>query len=291
MNASSFINSKVLRCRTFFFVSYSLISSAILGQSESSEAPVVGEALHYEVTYEWGPIFLEVGEVVFSAKEVKDAVTKQWDFRGWGTSKPHWDWFYPVNSTYSSTTDPAFIPFSFSRIGREGRHRYNRIYNRSSDHCMELNCSDDELDNHSICRTESGEEFRDVMSAIHWCRQLPWSSFERGEVIAMDLLLDGEINSTTLKFEGETKHLSPLWPDSVDCWEFHPTLIDGTVFKPGDEMKVLMTADHRRLPVYIETELIIGAAKIHLSHHQIHTPASFQMLRDSCSNIERNLDR
>jgi hypothetical protein len=52
------------------------------------------------------------------------------------------------------------------------------------------------------------------------------------------------------------------------CWEFHPTLIDGTVFKPGDEMKVLMTADDRRLPVYIETELIVGAAKIHLSEHQ-----------------------
>ena len=92
----------------------------------------------------------------------------------------------------------------------------------------------------------------------------------------MELLLDGAVHSTTLEFEGEVQYLASNWPDSVACWEFHPTLIDGTVFKPGDEMKVLMTADERRLPVFIETELIIGAAKIHLTDHQIHGKVSLR---------------
>jgi len=52
----------------------------------------------------------------------------------------------------------------------------------------------------------------------------------------------------------------------------------------------LMTADERRLPVFIETELIIGAAKIHLTDHQIHGKSAFAALRDSCARVTRNLD-
>ena len=56
-------------------------------------------------------------------------------------------------------------------------------------------------------------------------------------------------------------------------------------------MKVLMTADDRRLPVYIETELIVGAAKIHLNQYEIHDPVAFAFMRDSCAQIERNLEQ
>jgi hypothetical protein len=295
MNTSGFMPQKVLLSRTFFFVAF---AAGILplqmnsGRAQSRMSPTSGEALHYEVTYEWGFIYLEVGEVIFSAQQISDDnLASQWDFRGWGTSKSNWDWFYPVNSTYSSTTNATFLPDTFSRIGREGRHRFDRVYRRSSTKCLELTCTDGELENRTLCNDTLDNEFRDVMSAIHWCRQLPWPSYSSGDEIEMNLMLDGEVHATQLSFHGLTKHLSPLWPDSVVCWEFHPTLIDGTVFKPGDEMKVLMTADDRRLPVYIETELIVGAAKIHLNQYEIHDPVAFAFMRDSCAQIERNLEQ
>jgi hypothetical protein len=304
MTAIGFMLQKVLQRRTFFFFSPVLVlmlSTGMIGHAQPHLAPVSGEALHYEVTYEWGPIYLEVGEVIFSASSKSDirpnantaskATAQQaWEFVGWGTSNQNWDWFYPVNSTYSSTTNAAFQPAAFSRIGREGRHRYNRTYTRNSADCMTLECLDEEVPDSFICREDSADDFRDVLSAIHWCRQLPWSTYERGDVIAMNLMLDGEVHPTTLEFWGNANHHSALWPDSVLCWEFHPTLIDGTVFKPGDEMKVLMTADDRRLPVYIETELIVGAAKIHLAEHQTYGEVAFQMMRDSCRSVTRNLD-
>jgi hypothetical protein len=312
MIARGFMHLKVLPCRAFFF--FALVHGIVLcskssALAQSSIAPFSGEALHYEVTYEWGPIYLEVGEVIFSAsdgnksnlrpsntieeeeeEEEQEGNQHVWDFEGWGTSKPNWDWFYPVNSTYSSQTDASFLPEKFSRVGREGRHRYNRSYAREQENCMTISCLDGELDASSICTPDSSSEFRDVLSAIHWCRQLPWASYTRGDVIAMGLLLDGEVHRTTLEFIGNVKHHSEFWPDSIACWEFHPTLIDGTVFKPGDEMKVLMTADERRLPIYIETELIVGAAKIHLAQHNVHEITAFESLRDSCKRVTRNLD-
>lgn len=304
MIALGFMFKKVLRFRAFFFFS-ALLSFMIckggVALSQPTIGPVSGEALYYEVTYEWGPIYLEVGEVIFTAyskpentlielDSIEENVQPHWEFVGWGTSKPNWDWFYPVNSAYTSATDSVLKPEVFSRIGREGRHRYNRSYTRNMPDCMALNCIDGELEDSSICQPDSAEEFRDVLSAIHWCRQLPWSTFELGDVIEMNLLLDGEVHRTTLEFWGDVKHHSKFWPDSVACWEFHPTLIDGTVFKPGDEMKVFMTADDQRLPVYIETELIVGAAKIHLAQHPIYDNEAFQILRDSCRGVTRNLD-
>jgi len=294
MIAKGFMHWKVLHCRTFFFATVALLSmlcSPAIGRAQVNPGPTTGEALHYAVTYEWGPIYLEVGEVIFSASQDSIAgAAEDWNFQGWGTSMPNWDWFYPVNSMYASTTDGTFLPKTFSRIGREGRHRYHRVYAATESGCVGLRCFVDELEDTSICPSDDGGEFRDVLSAIHWCRQLPWSTYRRGDVIAMELLLDGEVHSTTLEFAGKVQYLASNWPDSVACWEFHPTLIDGTVFKPGDEMKVLMTADERRLPVFIETELIIGAAKIHLTDHQIHEKVAFAALRDSCARVTRNLD-
>ena len=149
MNTSGFMPQKVLLSRTFFFVAF---AAGILplqmnsGRAQSRMSPTSGEALHYEVTYEWGLIYLEVGEVIFSAQQISDDnLASQWDFRGWGTSKSNWDWFYPVNSTYSSTTNATFLPDTFSRIGREGRHRFDRVYRRSSTKCLELTCTYCEL--------------------------------------------------------------------------------------------------------------------------------------------------
>ena len=80
----------------------------------------------------------------------------------------------------------------------------------------------------------------------------------------MLLLLDGEVHETFLAFEGNTEHTDPTTGASVPCWAFSPTLIDGTVLRPGDEMRVVVTADERRLPLYVETELVVGKAKIYL---------------------------
>jgi hypothetical protein len=125
MIANGLMRSKVLHCRTFFFATVALLSmlcSPASGGAQSNSGPTTGEALHYAVTYEWGPIYLEVGEVIFSA--LHDSIagsSEEWDFQGWGTSMPNWDWFYPVNSMYASTTDGDFTPKAFSRLaGKEG---------------------------------------------------------------------------------------------------------------------------------------------------------------------------
>jgi hypothetical protein len=45
---------------------------------------------------------------------------------------------------------------------------------------------------------------------------------------------------------------------------FKPKLIEGTLFKGGEEMTVFVTDDKYKIPVYIETPIVVGKVKVYL---------------------------
>jgi hypothetical protein len=50
----------------------------------------------------------------------------------------------------------------------------------------------------------------------------------------------------------------------VRCIKFRPKLIEGTLFKGGEEMVVWVTDDENKMPVYVETPILIGTIKVNL---------------------------
>ena len=236
-----------------------------LGLTQSiPSSPLDGEKLDFEVTYQWGPIYLEVGDVSFTTQRLDYADVQLWSFEGWGTSRAHWNWFYPVNSIYTSLANTMLDPLNFHRKGREGSHRYDRWYFLKDSTRISWVSHDDELSNGELIPTQSSKAIHDVMTAVHWCRHLDWPSARPGESTPMNLILDGEIHQTTISFQGIQEWIHPKTQETHTCWVFEPVLIEGTVFKAGDRMRVFVTADERRLPVFVETELVVGAARIYL---------------------------
>jgi len=247
---------------------------------EPSSAPRDGERLDFLVTYEWGPFYLAVGDASFTTVQLHYGDVRLWSFEGWGASKKHWNWFYPVQSIYASLANDDFIPLHFQRKGREGSHRYDRWYDFGSSSQISWTSQDAELPSGSA-PLPSGSNVFDLMTAVHWCRHLPWDSLTPGKTVSMRLILDGDIHPTSVKFEGLTNWTDPETLQVHRCWAFQPTLIDGTVFKEGDHMRVLVSADERRIPLYIETELVIGSAKIYLTRHQMLETGAMKSFRDS----------
>lgn len=256
-----------------------------LGQSKNSR-PIDGERLNYVVSYQWGPFYLEVGDVAFTTQSLEYPGNQLWSFEGWGTSRDHWNWFYEVNSVYASLADDALQPMNFQRKGREGSHRYDRWYFLGDSTELSWISLDDELESGTIERSPTAQAY-DVMTAVHSCRHLPWESTAPGDTLPLLLLLDGEVHETFLAFEGNTEHTDPTTGASVPCWAFSPTLIDGTVFKAGDEMRVVVTADERRLPLYVETELVVGKAKIYLDSWERLSDANMRAFR-AAANRDRD---
>ncbi|MAI22627.1 MAG: hypothetical protein CL828_01090 [Crocinitomicaceae bacterium] len=256
--------SKTLpQSRVFFWLLTCWLWPLTHAQTFSTE-PTNGERLDYTVAYEWGPFYLEVGDVSFTTASMAYSGNQLWSFEGWGASRNHWNWFYPVNSIYSSVAYANFRPINFQRYGREGSHRYDRWYFLKNPMEITWISSDPELESGSVLR-DVDSPLHDVMTAVHYCRHLPWENYQPGDTVALNLILDGKIHSTRLDFKGSIRHKDPTTKTEILCWEFSPTLIDGTVFKVGDQMRVIVTADERRLPIFVETELVVGKARIYLS--------------------------
>lgn len=253
----------LLRSRVFLLFTTWWLTAHVVAQPFASQ-PTDGERLDYTVTYEWGPFYLEVGDVSFTTASMAYSGNQLWSFEGWGASRKHWNWFYPVNSIYASVADAQLSPINFQRRGREGSHRYDRWYFLKNQQEVTWISSDPELESGAVTN-DLDAPLHDVMTAVHHCRHLPWEEYQSGDTIALHLVLDGEVHSTRLDFRGTVQHEDPTTHRIVECWEFSPTLIDGTVFKAGDQMRVIVTADARRLPVFVETELVVGRARIYLS--------------------------
>lgn len=253
----------LLRGRVFLLLSTLWFATAVAAQPYATH-PTDGERLDYTVTYEWGPFYLEVGDVSFTTASMAYSGNQLWSFEGWGASRNHWNWFYPVNSIYASVADAQLNPINFQRRGREGSHHYDRWYFLKNQQEVTWIGSDPELESGAVTN-DLDAPLHDVMTAVHHCRHLPWEEYRPGDTVALHLILDGEVHSTRLDFRGTIEQMDPTTQRVVKCWEFSPTLIDGTVFKAGDQMRVIVTADERRLPVFVETELVVGRARIYLS--------------------------
>ena len=258
------LKKKALHCGAFFL----LLGASIQGGYALSQTglPQSGEVLQYEVTYEWGLIYLRAGDVTFRVQDTcfLDG-SKGWHFQGYGQSKPWWNWFYPVNSTYTSITTDSLSSLFFSRVGIEGSHEYDRRYS-ATDHgfSLKFGANDERQDSVMI---EGDGMARDVMSAVHWCRQLDWNHVQVSSVIPMEFILDGAAHSSHVRFLGKRVWKHPKTQEVHPCIVFKPLLVEGTVFKAGEDMTIYVSDDERRLPLFIETQLAVGSVRIYLVNH------------------------
>lgn len=227
-----------------------------------------GESISFTLAYQWGLLWMPAGEVTFSVQDTvfNDTHTGH-IFTGYGQSLKAWDWFYKVRSTYRSVCDSTALPLTFERFGREGSNQYNRSYTiHNPDSARIFKQESDSLESWRM--DLNGRPCRDVISAIYYFRTIDYSSMAVGDSIPLKLVLDGEVFETHVLYSGET-----LWKDKRTgkkymCHLIEPHLIPGTVFKPGNGMRVYISTDKRQLPLYVETDLLVGKAKVHLSDVQ-----------------------
>jgi hypothetical protein len=224
-----------------------------------------GEILEYELVYNWGLIWAKAGYVTFSVKDTLVNGVHHWNFRGNGTSARHWDWFYKVRANYESISDLRMHSKKFERTGQEGSHLYNREYIFHNDLCQYSF-----LNEEGIVRSKTFAippcSF-DVMTAIYYCRSIPYNEFEIDEMVPLNLVLDGALNTSHVRYIGKERWTDPNTDIEYNCIKFKPLLIDGTVFKEGESMTVWVTDDKKRVPVYVETELVVGKAKVFLINY------------------------
>jgi len=252
---------KVLFNILFFFFGFALPLKAQVRCEINKVTFKSGEKLTYEIYYHWGMIWANSGESVFSVKHDTIKNKKVFHIVGEGSTYKSYDWFYKVRDKFESWIDTATLkPLRYIRNCREGSNRvYNDNYfnyNNKKALCFKVIKNKVKKDSVKI-----NECTFDVLTMIYYARCIDYSKYKAGAKIPISLYLDGEVHDTLyIRYLGIESIKTAL--GEKNCIIFSPLLISGTIFSGGEGMKVWVTNDEKKIPVFIKTPIVVGEVQV-----------------------------
>ena len=227
-----------------------------------------GEVLQYVITYNWLLVWTDVGAVKFEAKTEKKNGKELLMLKGMGTSYPFYDWFFKVRDVYTSWVNPkTLLPVYYHRDVNEGDYIINIKYNFDYDNMVAY--SESFKTKKPLWRDTIPipECTYDVISVIYQARNIDFSKVKKDEQILFKILLDNELHDVYIRYKGkEVKKVRGV--GKFNCIKFTGSLIAGDVFKGGEDLTIWVTDDQNRIPVWIESPIIVGTVKARLVKYE-----------------------
>ena len=211
-----------------------------------------------------GKIWVPAGKVRFTVKDSTYNNKNCFFFDGKGKSLKNYDWFFRVRDRYSSIVEKEkFEPIRFTRNVNEGS--FSLYYDYLFDYKNEkAKVFEDRKDKSKYSIIDFPKCSYDVMTSVYYARTLDYSNLNINDSIPLSMMVDKEIyNSLHIKYLGRDT-IQDQYGKTYSCLIISPLLIEGTIFKEGDYMRVYITDDLNRIPIYIEGEILIGSIKAYI---------------------------
>ena len=251
--------NKVLLC-SIFFLSSTFCFSQQSSCDFSNDVFKAGEKITYEIFYNWGVIWVGAGEANFTTELITQNKKPYYKFSGIGFTYPKYDWFYKVRDRFETIADTTNLkPLRFIRDTKEGGtvNYSDNIFNYNKWKAYSFT----KLKKATIKADSVAIEpcTFDVLSMIYYARNIDFDSYKPKAKIPISLFLDNAVYSLYIEYLGKEKIKTEL--GEFNCIKFHPMLVEGTIFKAGDDMTVWVTDDKNKIPLYVETPIIVGMIK------------------------------
>lgn len=218
----------------------------------------IGEKITYRVSYNWHSLWLNAGEVVFTVNPGFYENTPCYHMIGFGSTYKSYDWFYKVRDTYESYIDMQTLqPLHFVRNVYEGGYTINQnvVFKHPENTAV------------STKRTLSIPDcVQDVLSAIYYARNIDFSKSRLNDTVPVSLYLDDSIYHIYIRFLG--REVLNTRQGTFNCIKFRPLLIEGTLFKGGEKMTVWVTDDSNKIPIQVESPIIVGSVKAEIYKYE-----------------------
>jgi hypothetical protein len=256
------------KLRNFIFsVTCLLICPGVFGQCfDKNFAFKVGEILRYQVYYNWGFIWLNAGFVEFKVKEASYLTRPVYYFDAYGATHKSYEWIYRVNDHFESYLDKqTLMPLWFNQDTYEGGYKTNnRYWFDYSEKKAYLNTEN----SHQHFKRDTINLLPctfDLNSVVYYCRNLDFSKLEIGERIPIKSIVDDELFNLYIRYLGIEKIKSKAGIE-YKCIKFSALLIEGTIFKGGEDMFIWVTDDLNRIPILVEAKILIGSVKAYFEN-------------------------
>jgi Protein of unknown function (DUF3108) len=223
-----------------------------------------GEFISYEVSYNWGPIWVDAGLVTFSIDQDTYAGKPVWHLKSSGKTYKSYDFFYKVVDYYDAWIDPVtFKPYEFRRSVYEGSYKLlNTLrYDRTGKKVYSSTKS-----NNNPVRFDTIRPAPCVynpLTAVYVARTLDISGLKHDARIPVTVLIDDSTYSIYIRYLGK-EVVENRDGIKYRCIKFSAKMVQGTIFRGDEDVMVWVTDDDNRIPVYIEAKILVGTVKAYL---------------------------
>ena len=223
-----------------------------------------GETLDYVITYNWFFVWTDVGGVRFEATNDKLFGKEVYNLKGTGVTFSFYDWFFQVRDVYQSWVNKDnLLPLYYHRdVNEDGylidiKYRYD-FKNLVAYSEVEKSRKPSYKDTVAIAPCTY-----DVISVIYQARNIDFSKYKKNEKIPLKILLDNEIHEVFIRYKRkEVKKVRGV--GKFNTIMFTGSLVAGDVFQGGEDLMIWVTDDENRIPVWIESPIIVGTVKARL---------------------------
>ena len=103
----------------------------------------------------------------------------------------------------------------------------------------------------------------DIMSVLYYARTLDYSILKLNQTVPFTILLDRKLETVYFRYIG----IEPFKIRRIgefECIKLSIRVVAGSVFKGGESMTLWITNDRNKIPVYLESPIIVGSVKVKL---------------------------
>ncbi|MEQ8623353.1 MAG: DUF3108 domain-containing protein [Vicingaceae bacterium] len=249
----------VCTCLAFLFLGHQGTSQECSPQNTTFQ---IGERIDYTIYYHLAGVWVGAGDVYFKVDAATINDRPYYHFSSYGSSYKKYDWIYKVRDTYETYTSvDDFKPLRFKRKVNEGSThiREDYVFKHALDKVVTLRQM--EADEPFVKDTVDLKECSfDVLSMIYYARNIDFSDVALDERVPIRIFIDNESYDSYIRYLGK-KEIEIKGLGRFRCIVFSPFLIEGTIFNAGEDMTVWVSDDKNRVPLLIETPILVGSIK------------------------------
>ncbi len=246
------------RGRIIAIVALLLISIASYAQNDfcgiKNTSFKEGERLVFKVYYNMGAIWVGAGYATFNTTLEDLNGRKVYHVVGDGKTMKSYEWFYKVRDKYETYIDvETMLPAKFIRNVDEGGFKiYNNVtFNQNIGQAISTN---------GVYKVPKC--IQDVLSAIYYARNIDYSKYKPGDKIPFSMFLDDQVYNLYIRYIGKERVTTKY--GTFNAIKISPLLIEGTIFKGGEKMMVWVSDDANRIPVRVDSPILVGSIKVDL---------------------------
>jgi hypothetical protein len=175
---------------------------------------------------------------------------------GEGHTLPSYEWAYKAKDIYETYMDAeTLLPLKFVRNINEGDYKkyQNVSFNRSANTA---------ISKEGVFKVP--ECVHDVVSAVFWARNIDFNLLKPNtDKVPVKIFLDNEIHTLYVRYLGKETITTKY--GKFKTIKIKPSTIKGTIFKDDDKMTVWISDDANRVPVRVESPIIVGKVRIDMT--------------------------